>query len=176
MLWVQDDKKDKIVALPCDLNRMGTWQSVYRHVKSTVKQMWEQVVLSGSHYCRTASVIFKAQSTHTLGWALSSIISSRLGPHEVSQRLFFIWADCSCLWNVDDKKSAYVDITPRSNINLATVQPATYDEYVCKMYMQNVERDKSKRKPPLLNLWMNVSTDIFLNEPVLSFRCENDRG
>jgi len=84
--------------------------------------------------------------------------------------LFSTWADCSCLWKDihvnDDRTICWHQNRIKYQFNQRRLQ---------NIYAQDIERDKSKWNPPLLNL-MNVNKHIILTETVPSSKCENSRG
>ena len=124
MLRVQDDEKNKIETLPHDLNRVGTWQSAFRHLRSTVKQMWEQIVLSGGHCRHTATVIFQ------------STVNAHISVSMVLNCIFERKNNCSC-WTKE--QSRHMSASKSDQIDIAT----TYDACI----------QTSIWNSPLLNLW-----------------------
>jgi len=127
------------------------------------KRMWEQIILSRNHYRRTASIIFKARSSHASVWALSSIIFSRSNLYEVSQYSFhlgrlFLPMKGKANVHVDDEwtMSAYVGIKTGSNMNSAMVQHKLYVSSQ-RLYTRGTNQNET------LLCWISASTYSSMN-------------
>jgi len=78
--------------------------------------------------------------------------------------------------HVDDRTKSVLASKPDQIFSYGTTNDI---RCIQSVYLQTSIRKilkeiKSKRKPPLLNLWMNVSMDIFLNESIPSSKIEDN--